>query len=71
MSIPIHKAPGMESYNNHFFKSAWHIIKDDLYKAVIEFITTKKMHKEVNVTFITLVPKVSVPASVGDFRPIA
>lgn len=35
------------------------------------FSETGKMLKEINVTSITLVPKVSVPSKVGDFRPRA
>ncbi|XP_021836641.2 uncharacterized protein [Spinacia oleracea] len=36
-----------------------------------DFFRTGKLHKEINVTSTTLIPKVSVPSSVSDFRPIA
>ncbi|XP_056687955.1 uncharacterized protein [Spinacia oleracea] len=70
-SIPNHKAPGLDGYNSQFYKATWHIVKDDLHKAITDFFQTDKILKELNVTSITLIPKVSVPASVSDFRPIA
>lgn len=45
-------------------------IKHDFHAAITESFRTRKMLKEINVTSITLVPKVSVPATVGDIRPI-
>ncbi|XP_021851011.1 uncharacterized protein [Spinacia oleracea] len=70
-AIPSNKALELDGYNSHFFKAAWDTIKHDVHAAVAEFFRTGKMLKEINVTSITLVPKVSVPATVGDFRPIA
>lgn len=34
------KAPGIDGYNAMFFKRAWHIIGDELTKAVQEFFST-------------------------------
>ncbi|XP_056685709.1 uncharacterized protein [Spinacia oleracea] len=52
-------------------KRVLHSISNNKAPAIMDFFNTAKILKEVNVTSITLVPKVSVPASVGDFRPIA
>ncbi|XP_056688039.1 uncharacterized protein [Spinacia oleracea] len=70
-SIPSNKAPGLDGFNSFFFKSSWDIIKTDLCSSNQDFFRTGKLLKEINVTSITLIPKVSVPSSVSDFRPIA
>ncbi|XP_056689968.1 uncharacterized protein [Spinacia oleracea] len=70
-SIPVTKAPRLYGFNSQFFKSAWPIIKADFYQDIKYFFVTEKLLKEINVTPISLVPKLPVPASVGDFRPIA
>ncbi|XP_056685914.1 uncharacterized protein [Spinacia oleracea] len=64
--IPSNKAPGLDGYNNHFFKIAWPVIHEDLCAAIMDFFNTGKILKEVNVTSITLVPKVSVPTFADD-----
>ncbi|XP_056698138.1 uncharacterized protein [Spinacia oleracea] len=65
------KAPGLDGFSSHFFKATWSIVSTNICAAISDFSITSKILKEVNVTSITLVPKVTVPASVGDFRPIA
>ena len=35
-SIPNHKAPGLDGYNSQFYKATWHIVKDDLHKAITD-----------------------------------
>lgn len=70
-SIPINKGPGLDGFDSMFFKASWDIVKIDIYTAICDFFGTGKMLKEINVTSITLVPKVSVPSSVGNFRPFA
>lgn len=69
--IPSSKAPGVDGFNSHFFKNSWDTIKDDVYEAIYDYFTYGKIPKEVNVTYITLVPRVNVPAYVSDFRPIS
>lgn len=69
--IPCNKAPGMDGFGSLFFKLSWVTLKHYVHADVSYFFLTGKIPKKVNVTSITLVPKVSVPATVGDFRPIA
>lgn len=69
--IPSNKAPGMDGYNSHFFKVACPIMQDDFCVAKMDFLNTRMILKEINVTLITIVPKIPVHASVGDFTPIA
>lgn len=54
-----------------FFKANWHIVGDEVCKAVKQFSHTGKLLKQVNCTTITLVPKKPKPSYVKDFRPIA
>ncbi|KAL0293602.1 UNVERIFIED_CONTAM: hypothetical protein Sradi_6928600 [Sesamum radiatum] len=42
-----------------------------MFQAVGEFFRTGKMLKQINTTLISLIPKVSLPRYVSDFRPIA
>ncbi|GKB49651.1 RNA-directed DNA polymerase, eukaryota, reverse transcriptase zinc-binding domain protein [Tanacetum coccineum] len=63
------KAPG--GYTSRFFKFAWSIVGREVCHAVKEFFLTGKLLGVVNATVITLVPKISTPDKVSDFRPIA
>ncbi|XP_021863540.2 uncharacterized protein [Spinacia oleracea] len=65
------KAPGLDGLNAVFFKKSWHIIKEDVYRAVKELFLSNTMLPQFNTTSITLVPKVLNPTLVKDFRPIA
>ncbi|GJT68149.1 RNA-directed DNA polymerase, eukaryota, reverse transcriptase zinc-binding domain protein [Tanacetum coccineum] len=65
------KAPGPDGYTASFYKSAWSVIGKDICQAVREFFLNGKLLGEVNSTLISLVPKVSTPDKVSDFRPIA
>ncbi|XP_021985761.1 uncharacterized protein LOC110881945 [Helianthus annuus] len=70
-SIGSLKAPGPDGYSSDFFKHTWHIIGDDICGAVQEFFQSGKILKEINHTFLALIPKVPTPDTVSDFRPIA
>ncbi|GKA73877.1 RNA-directed DNA polymerase, eukaryota, reverse transcriptase zinc-binding domain protein [Tanacetum coccineum] len=65
------KAPGPDGYTSKFYKKAWSIVGDDVCSAVKEFFLKGKMLGEINATLITLVPKLSTPMKVSEYRPIA
>ncbi|XP_058763491.1 uncharacterized protein LOC131636928 [Vicia villosa] len=65
------KAPCIDGFTAHFFKKSWMIIRVDVIEAMQEFFRTSKMHKAVNCSFITLIPKSSEARTVKDMRPIS
>lgn len=70
-SINGDKAPGPDGYNSLFYQKNWDIVGPDLVAAVVYFFNHGYLLKEWNSTTISLIPKVSSPATVKDFRPIS
>ncbi|KAK2655027.1 hypothetical protein Ddye_008079 [Dipteronia dyeriana] len=66
------KAPGPDclNFNFNFIKANWEAIKEDIMDFFFKFHNDGSLVKELNYTFITLIPKVSKSTSMGDFRPI-
>lgn len=65
------KAPGPDGFLMFFFQMYQHIIGDDVTRAVKEFFGARKLLKEVNGTFIALIPKKMGVDSMDLFRPIS
>ncbi|XP_074298927.1 uncharacterized protein LOC141629907 [Silene latifolia] len=70
-SIPGDKAPGPDGFSSQFFKDSWHIVGREVCKAIRNVFDSGQLLKELNTTTLTLVPKVDLPDSVLQFRPIA
>ena len=70
-SMNSNKTLGPDEFGAGFFKTYWHILKGDLFDSVAEFFRNGELLKEVNHTFIALIPKVSNPSNTGHFRPIS
>ncbi|GKV39884.1 hypothetical protein SLEP1_g47585 [Rubroshorea leprosula] len=70
-SIPSNKSPGPDGFTSGFYRATWSIIKNDVTAAVLDFFDSGKILKQINATNITIVPKVSCPNVVSDYRPIA
>ena len=60
-SIESNKTPGPDGFGAGFFKNYWNIIKNDLFNCIAEFFTNGNMLKELNHTFIALIPKIENP----------
>ncbi|KAL0284497.1 UNVERIFIED_CONTAM: hypothetical protein Sradi_7195800 [Sesamum radiatum] len=65
------KAPGPDGYSAGFFKAAWPVIGGEVTQAIRDFFQTGRLLKQVNATLISLIPKVSNPGVVAEFRPIS
>ncbi|XP_039008413.1 uncharacterized protein LOC120136440 [Hibiscus syriacus] len=56
------KAPGLDGYSPHFFKSTWPIIERDVVAAISYFFTDSYLCPAFNATVIALVPKIPKPS---------
>lgn len=65
------KSPGLDGFNSYFFKKSWEVLKHDIYAGIKEFFSNSFMHKPLNCTVVTLIPKIHNATQVKDFRPIA
>ncbi|GAA0138572.1 hypothetical protein LIER_00292 [Lithospermum erythrorhizon] len=54
-----------------FIKKNWDIVGKDVTLETLEFLNGGHILKEINNTFITMIPKVDSPSSIGDYRPIS
>ncbi|XP_024965720.1 uncharacterized protein LOC112505911 [Cynara cardunculus var. scolymus] len=70
-SIGNHKAPGSDGYSSRFFKAFLDIIGCDVEIAIHNFFYRGNLPKELNHTFICLIPKSVSASKVSDYRPIA
>ncbi|XP_062080448.1 uncharacterized protein LOC133785213 [Humulus lupulus] len=69
--IPGNKSPGPDGFSSYFFQDNWEVVGDKVCEAILSFLHSWKLLKEVNSTTLTLIPKGKCPESVMDFRPIA
>ncbi|GJZ58952.1 putative RNA-directed DNA polymerase, eukaryota, reverse transcriptase zinc-binding domain protein [Tanacetum coccineum] len=58
----------LDGYTSVFFKKAWEAVGSDVCNAVQDFFLNGKLLKEVKHTIIALLPKVSTPSRVNDYR---
>lgn len=70
-NIDNEKSPGSDGYCLFFFKSAWPIIFNDIFAAVQEFFTSRKLLKQWNHAIIALIPNSGTANVVNDYRPIS
>ncbi|GJS75176.1 hypothetical protein Tco_0725057 [Tanacetum coccineum] len=65
------RAPGPDGYTSTFFKKGWNIVGVDICNAIRDFFSNGQILKEINHTFIALIPKVNTPLKVNDYRLIS
>ena len=68
--MPTDRAPGTDGFTGVFLKKCWPIIKEDFYKLCHQFHEGNLSLESINDGFITLIPKISSPETINDYRPI-
>ncbi|XP_047978592.1 uncharacterized protein LOC125220464 [Salvia hispanica] len=64
------KAPGPDGMNPSFFQTFWHIIGRDVVESCVQILNSESLPRDLNDTFVTLIPKKGRLETIGDFRPI-
>lgn len=70
-NINDNKAPRCDGFNTFFFKKAWPIIGEDVINETKQLFATTDIYKPINCTSMTLIPKVKIPSSVKEYKPIS
>ncbi|KAL2250164.1 UNVERIFIED_CONTAM: hypothetical protein Sindi_2490100 [Sesamum indicum] len=69
--ISENKAPDPDGYSSGFFKIAWNVVGDQVYKVVIDFFSSGRMLRQLNYTIIAFMPKSYHSTSLADYLPIS
>ena len=64
------KAPGPDGFFASFFQKNWAVIGNEVSHVVLLFLNNGSLNKELNLTYIALIPKVANPLCVMEFRLI-
>jgi len=65
------KSPRPDCFSSGFFQNAWGIVGKDVIRATLKFLNGGRFDEGINATNICLIPKVSTPSKVTDYRPIS
>ncbi|KAL2921532.1 hypothetical protein RDABS01_013023 [Bienertia sinuspersici] len=70
-SIHGDKSTRPDGFGSYFYRDKWDIIGKDVCEAVLSLSDFGKLLKELNNTFISLIPKVPCPTAVKEYRLVA
>jgi hypothetical protein len=65
------KCPGPDGFNFAFLKNCWELLKGEIIILFDQFHGKGSLPKSLLSYFVTLIPKVSLPFQLGDYRPIS
>ena len=65
------KAPGLDGLHALFFQSQWEVVGGSLCELVFKFLHDPTSVKDINQTYISLIPKIDHPELVKHFCPIS
>lgn len=65
------KAPGPDGYQPVFYQDCWEVVGESVVRFVLDFFRTGLLPPETNDALVVLIPKVSTPERINQFRPIS
>jgi len=65
------KSPGPDGFSAGFYQQAWDTIGDEVSSSVLSFLNGSSFNQSINATNIVLIPKVSNPSLLTEYRPIS
>ena len=65
------KALGLDSMSTIFFQKYWDVVRNDITCMVLNVLNSNMSIADINRTKITLIPKISSPSKMSNFRPIS
>ena len=65
------KVLGPDSMSALFSQKYWHVVGNDITQAVIDYIHSRKLLKNINFTHLTLILKTNSPEFLSQYRPIS
>lgn len=65
------KAPGPDGFQGTFYQAYWDVVGSVISDSTKEFVDSGVLLKDMNKTHIVLIPKVSHPDHISQFRPIS
>ena len=72
IASPAEKAPGPDGFTGKFFRSCWHIIKDEIMAVFQKFYhMAGRNFSDINTALIALLPKRNEASEIGHYRPIS
>jgi hypothetical protein len=69
--MPIDKALGLDGFNGFFLKKCWNIVKQEFFKLANDFYFGQLNLESINISYITLIPKLNNPETMDDYRLIS
>ena len=70
-SIGADRAPGFDGFTAAFYHQFWDLIGGDICNMVRHFFETGEIDQRINKTQLCLIPKITEPKHMSDFRPIS